>query len=295
MNKYDAANVFQVVVERGSLVAAAKYLNQSPSAISKQISFLEQQLGVQLLKRTTRKIQQTESGRLFYRNFRQIDSRWESLLEEVQAVSALPQGTLRIAAPQPLCSRLLAEIAGEFQVKYPEIDIELQVEHYDHLPRDEADVSICREIASFNSAHHVGKKVCDYSNRMYASPEYLAEKGSPRTLSELSQHRCLYFGLTTSTSMWKFANDKTVVVSGNLRTNNTEVMIAWSVAGYGIALLPPLLIQSELKRGELVPVLPRSKGQTVGCWAYYQKLDYPSRKVSIFIDYLKSHLYSSSL
>ena len=288
MNKYDASIVFKAIVESGSLVAAARHLNQSASAISKQIAYLEIQLGTQLLERTTRRIKITEAGKLFYQKFRQINAHWDNLLEETSEVAAAPQGTLHIAAPAPLCNRLLAPVTAEFQAIHPDIRIILQAEHYDKLPCDLADISIGRKITAFNSANYIGAKICDYHNHLYASPGYLASGKKLRTVKDLSDHPCLYYGLQADAGNWQFKGNKQKTVSGSLHTNNTDTMIGWAVAGLGISQLPPLLIQPELQRGELVRVLPQLEGITTSAWAYYQKLDFPAKKVRLFIDFLKS-------
>lgn len=290
MNQFDASFVYKTVVEQGSFIAAAEVLQISPSSVSKQIAYLEKHLNVQLLKRTTRRLQQTESGRLFYLKFRQINAQWESTKHEIQLSNQTPNGKLSIAAPQPVCNRLLAPILHRLQAKYPNLEIQLRAEHYEKLPLDEVDISICQEINGFNSATHTAKKLINYHNQLYASPAYLKRHGHPTNLQGLEQHQCLFYGLHGAPVAWHFSHRGDYLSASALITNTTETIIAWAIDAAGIAYLPPMIIKSELRRGLLHPVMEDYRSRKISTYAYYQKLDFPSINNSAAINFIMSEL-----
>ncbi|OXE29958.1 LysR family transcriptional regulator, partial [Vibrio parahaemolyticus] len=111
------------VIEEGSFNAAARKLNTTSSAISKRIQWLEDKIGVQLLKRTTRSISQTEAGALFYERAKvQLDS-WQSVLDETRSVNQSPAGLLKIGATLAVGSKFLVHYLDDFLEKYPDITL----------------------------------------------------------------------------------------------------------------------------------------------------------------------------
>lgn len=134
MKIFDSALIFKAIVEHGSMIKAAEALGQNPSVISKKLMYLERELGLQLLKRTTRHIELTETGEVFYERIRNISQSWDASIEEVTSLNTHPKGTLRISSPQPLSSRLIVPTLSDFQTRYPGIKLELINTNYEELP-----------------------------------------------------------------------------------------------------------------------------------------------------------------
>ena len=289
MDMFDRALLFKSVVEQGSLAAAARQLSVSPSVMSKRLAELERHLGVQLLRRTTRRISMTEAGESFYDQIRYLSRQWQTLIDETTCLGQEPKGQLVIAAPQPVLSRVLVPLVSDFQREYSSIELILRSVDYEQLPLFDGDLSVCRRLDNLNSAEMIGVPLCDYSNSLFASTQYLQQQGEPACLEELIEHRCLTFGIEGNDS-WHFTSGKKVLVSGGLRTNNTEVIIQAAVRHQGIAYIPEMIIRDELTRGQLVPVLPELHSDPFQAYCYYQKMDYVPLKVRLFIDFLKQNL-----
>ncbi len=287
MDIFDRALIFKLVVEQGTMAAAARVMNVSPSVISKRIAELESSIGVQLLRRTTRRISVTEAGDNFYHRMRFLQGQWQSLLDETESLGQTPRGRLTIAGPLPVLSRVLMPVLSGFTSRYPEIEIELQSTDFGNLPLDSADLSLSRRIPDFDSGAFVGLSLCRYHNQLFASPEYLKEQGVPESLSNLTKHKCLLYGGNKNQTLWLFNDQETVTVSSKMVSNNTEIIISGALKGLGIAYIPELIIADELDRGDLVPVLTDHTSDPFEMWAYYQQLDYVPLKLRVFLDYLK--------
>ncbi len=291
MNNFERASLFLMVVDQGSLAGAARQQGISPSVVSKRLAELEQDLGVQLLRRTTRRMSLTEAGEQFYQQMRHLDGQWKSLLDETASLGKEAKGVLHIAAPQPVLTRVLLSAVAAFQEAYPHIEMVLQSAEYKELPRPDADISLCRMLETLDTATTVGLPLCDYHNQLYAAPAYL-EQFTPIHMQDLSKHACLTYGLTTPNT-WTFidtcGNHKSICVSASLVTNNTEVIIQAAIAAKGIAYIPSMIIEQELTNRTLCPLLPELRSRHFQLWAYYHKLDYVPLKVRVFLDFMKDY------
>lgn len=287
MDSFERASLFLQVVDQGSLAGAARQKDISPSVVSKRLAELEQQLGVQLLRRTTRRMSLTEAGEQFYQQMRHLDGQWQSLLDETASLGKEAKGVLTLAAPQPVLSRVLLAAITEFQQRYPKIEMVLQTAEYNELPKPEADISFCRQLEDLDTATTIGLPLCDYSNSLFAAPAYL-QKSAPKEANNLAKHACLAYGLSNPNT-WSFSSGEHIEIVSPMLTNNTEVIIQSAIAAQGIAYIPAMIIQQEIAENKLQPVLPALKSRDFQLWAYYPKLDYVPLKVRVLIDFLKSY------
>ncbi|WP_085901662.1 LysR substrate-binding domain-containing protein [Kiloniella majae] len=291
MDSFQRALIFKTVVENHTMAAAARIMNVSPSVISKRITELEAAMGVQLLRRTTRRITLTEAGSNFYHRMVSLHGQWQTLLDETQDLGQNPRGRLTLAAPSPLLNRVLLPVLGSFLKRNPDIDIELKSAAYETLPMAGVDLSLARQIDDFDSMAYVGRRLCRYYNQLFASPGYLAESKPLSESNDLKSHACLLYGENIKATTWHFdcgnKADVAVDVFGRLSSNNTEALIAAACQGQGIAYIPALIIQDEIERGDLVPVLPDLKSKIFEMWFYYQKLDFVPLKLRVLLDFLK--------
>lgn len=287
MDWITCANSFITVVEHGSLAQAAIKLNTSSSALSKRLSWLEKQLGVQLLKRTTRHLTVTEAGQLFYQRSALLVNDWQQMLAETTAAYGDIGGILRIGAPLATGSRLLVNYLAEFSHSYPNIKIELHTVTPGQLPDLNLDVFISREITEFNSASYIATKLLSYNNGLYAAPAYI-ENNPPITHSEqLLHHNCLLFSDLGHKQEFIFEHNQRLQLQGNFITKNPEALVAAAVAGMGLILTSSQTIKRELDNGLLIPVLPSLKQPINVIYAYYPKLNYHHVKTKLFIDFIK--------
>ena len=288
MQVFDQALIFKRVVELGSMAAVARELSLSPSVVSKRIAQLEQQLAVQLLRRTTRRISLTEAGELFYKQLGQVSGQWQSLLDETASLGQQAKGRLLIAAPQPVLSRVLLPIVAQFQLAYPLVEVALQNVLYHQMPLAAADITIGRQLENLDSGAMVGTRLCSYQNSLFASDDYLSKNGQPQQIEDLKEHSCLPYGVNQQNLEWHFKQGS-VGISGPICSDNTEVIINAAVLGLGIAYVPEMIISQELIRGELKPVLSDVHSNDFEMWGYYQKMEYVPLKLRVFIDFIKKH------
>ncbi len=294
MDNFNRALIFRLVIEQGTMTAAARVLNVSPSVISKRVGELEASLGVQLLRRTTRRISLTEAGDHFYQRIRYVEGQWQSLLDETQSLGQIPKGRITIAAPPPVLNRVLVPVLDDFMSLYPDIEFELQSVGYDEIPVAGADLSLSRRLDNFDSGAFIGFSLCTYHNQLFAGSGYLKEHGIPKSLSDLTNHNCLLYGKFQRGTKWEFGSSveatiaQEVNVMSKFVSDNTEVIISAAFNNRGIAYIPALLIAEELKRGDLIPVLADYTSKPFEMWAYYQQLDFVPLKLRAFLDYLKT-------
>jgi DNA-binding transcriptional LysR family regulator len=288
MDSITDMGVFARVVARGSLSAAARELGLSPAVVSKRLARLEERLGVQLLARTTRHLALTDDGAAFHERCITILAEIEEAESLAKAGRVAPRGTLRVTAPISFGRRHLADHLSEFVRLYPEVRVLLNLtskaaDFFD----DDCDVAI--RIGELEQSSLIARKLAPNHRVLCAAPRYLAERGEPQSLEELRQHNCLVFGdLQQRTDMWHFigpAGPVNLRISGNLKSNDGEVVGAWACAGMGIAIKATWDIGPQLRSGELQTILPAYRIPGEGIFALYQKSRHLSPKARVFIDF----------
>ncbi|EGQ8095528.1 LysR family transcriptional regulator, partial [Vibrio cholerae] len=251
MDWLQSAKTYIKVVEEGSFNGAARKLNTTSSAVSKRIHWLEERIGVQLLKRTTRSVTQTEAGALFYQRAKAQLESWQSVIDETRSVNQTPAGLLRIGATLAVGSKFLMQYLDEFLQRYPDIRVQLITTTPGQLPELHLDLFISREIEQLNSLSFKATPLFEYQAAFYASPSYLAKHGVPQTLQELTEHNVLCWGEQTFREV-KTAQGKRLTLTGNFATTNPEALFYAGKAGMGIIVTGHIMIKEELKQGNLV-------------------------------------------
>ncbi|EGR1449759.1 LysR family transcriptional regulator [Vibrio cholerae] len=289
MDWLQSAKTYIKVVEEGSFNGAARKLNTTSSAVSKRIHWLEERIGVQLLKRTTRSVTQTEAGALFYQRAKAQLESWQSVVDETRSVNQTPAGLLRIGATLAVGSKFLMQYLDEFLQRYPDIRVQLITTTPGQLPELHLDLFISREIEQLNSLSFKATPLFEYQAAFYASPSYLAKYGVPQTLQELTEHNVLCWGEQTFREV-KTAQGKRLTLTGNFATTNPEALFYAGKAGMGIIVTGHIMIKEELKQGNLVRLLPDVTIDQATVYAYYPKLEYQHTRTQLFLDHLKQKL-----
>lgn len=289
MDWLQSAKTYIKVVEEGSFNGAARKLNTTSSAVSKRIHWLEERIGVQLLKRTTRSVTQTEAGALFYQRAKAQLESWQSVVDETRSVNQTPAGLLRIGATLAVGSKFLMQYLDEFLQRYPDIRVQLITTTPGQLPELHLDLFISREIEQLNSLSFKATPLFEYQAAFYASPSYLAKHGVPQTLQELTEHNVLCWGEQTFREV-KTAQGKRLTLTGNFATTNPEALFYAGKAGMGIIVTGYIMIKEELKQGNLVRLLPDVTIDQATVYAYYPKLEYQHTRTQLFLDHLKQKL-----
>jgi DNA-binding transcriptional LysR family regulator len=287
MNRWDLLHTFVHVVDSGSFSGAAKKLDVSKSLVSRKISQLERHLGTQLLFRTTRRIHPTDAG---HDLFSKCDRLFNSLEEAEQAVLNLedvPRGHLRIVCTDILGERYISLAATRFSTLYPQLKIDVHVtSRLVDLVAEGYDMAV--RYGKLTDSSLKARKVFELPHVVCASPQYFAEKGTPKRIEGLQQHNCLVATFDPCAT-WRFRVDGKIIdidLEGNWRSNNASALITAAVEGLGICRLPELYLRDYLKAGRLASIFDQYQYDVFPVWLVYPNTRYVSAKVRMFIDYL---------
>ncbi len=283
------------VVELGGLSAAGQHLRLSPAVISHRLQQLEEQLGVRLLNRTTRQVQVTQQGEVFYQGCLEVLAALERAETAVSEAGASPKGTLRVTAPLGLARRWLAPLISEFRAQYPHVEVRLRLsDHLLDLVKEGVDVAV--RVAVLRDSSFVMHKVADCRRVLCAAPAYLQRHGLPRLPDELFRHNCLLLRFPGSQQFaWTLQSQDGPVklaVSGRLDADDGDVLTGWALAGEGIVLKPVFEIAGELRSGALVPVLEDFPPEPATLAVLYPSRQLLPAKVRAFVDFTVPRLRS---
>ncbi|MEM6435249.1 MAG: LysR family transcriptional regulator [Cyanobacteria bacterium P01_D01_bin.115] len=297
MDKLVALQVFRRVIELESFSRAAEDLHLSNAAVSKNVRELEQGLKTQLIQRITRRLSLTETGQLYFQKICLILDELAAVEETVVDLAVKPHGLLRVTAPMSLGLTHVATAIYQFQLAYPEIQIDLTLsDRYVDLIEEGFDVGIRGSGANPDTslAMHC---ICEFPRVVCASPAYLQQYGEPRSPDELTQHQCVIYSLARSPYEWSFwRGHETVVVNvdGSLKVNNSLAASQAAVAGLGIIFLPIFVASEALRQGTLQIVLQEWSSEPLTLYAVYPKHRQRSGKLQAFISFISDTLASVS-
>lgn len=283
--------VFTAVVDTGSFTAAAEKLGQSKSAISKQVTRLEQRLGAQLLARTTRRLNLTEVGQAYYDRCRRIIAEAEEAELAVTSMQDVPRGTLRVSAPLSFGISNLAAALPEFMAAHNElrVDIDFSDRRVDII---EEGFDMAIRIGRLEDSSLIAKRIAATRRPTLASPEYWKKNGIPEHPRDLVHHNCLTYTYLDSPNHWHFRDPEnpreefSVRVGGSMNSNNGNTLAEAAIKGLGIVLSPTFIVADAIKTGTLVPQLEKFEIDPIGIHAIYPPNRHLSAKVRAFIDFL---------
>ena len=288
MDKLQSIRAFAKVVQHGSFAAAAREMRLSRSAVSKYVIDLEQDLGSQLLVRTTRSARPTENGQAYYERCTAILADLEEADLAVTRLQAEPRGILRVNAPMSFGTLHLGRAIADFMEKYPELQIQLVLSDQQIDPVQEGfDVTL--RIADLPSSSMIARKIAPAARIVCAASSYLERRGTPKHPSELREHDCLAYGHLATGNQWKLTGpdgDHWIHIPWTLCTNNAEVLRDVAVKGHGIALLPTFIAGADLQKGSLRTILAEYKAPDISVYAVYSQTRHLSVKVRVFVDFL---------
>jgi DNA-binding transcriptional LysR family regulator len=280
--------VFAQVVDAGGFSAAARVIGVSKSAVSKQVSALEDRLGARLLQRTTRQMSLTEVGSAFLERCRRVLAEAEEAEAAVTALQAAPRGVLRINGPMTFGTLHLAAAIPEFMARHPGLVVDLTLnDRFVDLVEEGYDMAL--RIGRLPDSSLVARRIAPARRVLVASPAYIASRGAPHSLADIAAHDCLCYAYLATGDEWRFdgpAGEESVKVSGRLRANNGEVLLEAARAGTGIAALPTFIVGPDLKAGRLVRVLPAHDNCSSSISAVWPQGKHLSLKVRAFVDFL---------
>jgi DNA-binding transcriptional LysR family regulator len=287
MDRLTAITSFVKVVENDGFSAAARRLNISPSLVTTHIKALEDELGVLLLNRTTRKVSLTEIGRGNYEHCVHILSELEEADEIAQASQAKPRGVLRLNVAQAIPPLIAAPMA-EFIAENPGVAVRLTVtSRMVDLIEEGYDLTL--RLIPVRDSSLIVRHLATYRMVVCGAPRYFARRGRPRSPADLAEHNCLLFYDSLWGKDWHFSGpegDHTVHVTGDLETNSVVSLRQGALLGQGLICVPIFMVASDLKSGALLPILTEFMPFEFSFDALYPNRRYVSAKVRSFIDLL---------
>lgn len=288
MDKFNNMRVFCRIVELGTFSAVAKEMKLSTMMISKYMAQLEASLGVILLNRTTRSLNLTSAGEVFYLRSKQLLEDLAELEISTTQLGERVQGQIKISAPIDFGGIYMVPVIDQFLRQYPEVKIVMSLDNKPPNLRDgHFDISLL--VTDKVDPGVVARKIAETELSTYASPAYLQANGQPNTVEDLLQHQCLHYVDTPHGEHWVFnVNGEAMRIKTNwvLASNNGRALCQAAALGMGIVQAPRLSVVPYLERGELVEILSAYRRPAVAIYAtYLQRRFYPA-KLSRFIDFL---------
>ncbi len=289
MSLLENIQAFVRTIELGSLSAAGRQLRQSPAVMSHRLQQLEAHLGTRLVNRTTRRLQLTEQGMVFFENARLVLETLERAEAVVSDAGATPRGNLKITSPLVFGRRFLAPLVPKFLDKYPHVSIRLRLsDHLLDLLSEGVDMAL--RLAIMPDSSLIARKIADCPRVLCASPAYLTAHGAPETPEDLFGHNCLLLRFPGSQQFrWTIQGADgplTLSVKGRADADDGEILTQWALAGQGIALKSAFEIADELRTGRLVPVLPQFPPVPATLSVVYPHKRLMPARVKLFADFL---------
>lgn len=287
MDRLRSMEVFVSAVERGSFSAAARELDLSPVMVGKYVRQLETHLGAQLLQRNTRAQSLTDAGRRFYDESRKVLEQLALAEASVESLRAEPRGRLRITAATTLGACVIAPLAAEYQNGHPQVRIDLDLSNSVVDLVDEGfDVAV--RIGDLDAdLNLVARPIGLYRMAICASPDYLARHGTPRTLDELAEHRCLGHSVWDRRNGWRLTGESRWPEDTTFLCNDGLALRQAALHGAGLLLQPSILVADDLAAGRLVSVLEDATPAGRPVHALYRQDRQPLPKIRSFVGFLE--------
>ena len=295
MSYVNNIRMFVRVYELGNMSAAARDQRTSPAVASARISELEKHLGVRLFNRTTRSLQATENGRIFYDGARKILDAIDEAEAAVMDVTQNPRGTIFVAAPLGIGRRLIAPHVPAFKDLYPQIDVRLRL----------SDRSIDVVSEGIDVAFHLGllddstlkvQLIADCPRLLCASPAYVARRGMPQDGAALvaERHDCLNLRFPGAKEFqWTLQTPdgpRRYEISGPFESDDGDVLTGWALDGRGIVLKPVFDVADHLRAGRLIPVATATPPQPTQLSSLSQRRRLKDPKVRLFTDFMAARV-----
>ncbi|CAB3794139.1 HTH-type transcriptional regulator DmlR [Paraburkholderia caffeinitolerans] len=293
MDRLQTMQIYVNIVERGSFTQAAEVLQLHRPAVTKAVQQLEQELGIRLLNRSTRRVSMTAEGEAFYQRCVQLLASVNDTFASFAQFSEQrpqPKGRLRLNFATAFAKSVIIPALPEFQQRYPQIELVVGASDQPVDLIGEGIDCVVR-IGELRDSSMVARKIGAVPMVTCASPSYLARHGVPRTLDDLRAHKAVNFftGRNRRVIDWTFrpaGETVTLKLESSVLTDNSEALLACALAGFGLvhALRPAL--QPHIDAGQLVEVLPGIASAPKPISVMYANRDHLPGKVRVFVDWI---------
>lgn len=301
MDKHTRYEIFITVVRQQSFNGAARNLGMTTSAVSKQVKILEEQLGVRLLNRTTRKLSLTDEGAIFCERASRIIEDIHDTEQRVQSLQRSPSGNLVISAPVSFGTHYLTEPLATFASLYPDLklDVRLDDRYVDML---EHGIDIAIRIAALTDSSFIARKLLPCPILLIASDEYLQKHGHPKNPEDLKQHKMIAYSTHGGVTNWHYKHiasgqeGSALIRNPIFIANNAEMMLEAVQAGIGISVLPQFMLTHEIAKAKVQHILTEyATHPEHDVYAVFPQNRHLSTKIRVFVDFLSEYFEGFSM
>jgi LysR family transcriptional regulator for bpeEF and oprC len=294
MQDLNAFVTFATIIETGSFSRAAEKLGISKALVSKQIAALENELGVKLLNRNTRRIGRTTAGQIFHEHCLQLIAHAESSRHELEQFSNVPGGLLKINAGIAFGRRHLVPAIAAFTRRYPKINVHLDLsDRLIDLIGGGVDVMV--RMADEPRLHSlVARKLAPLRWVVCATPAYLKQHRAPRVPEDLASHNCIVY-MSNPRGIWHFTGPDgncEAQVTGNFKVNNADGIVQAVLADLGIAVMPSFAAVEHLSNRRMVRLLPEYRLPERTLYAAHLPNPHMPQRTRLFVRFLGEYLGS---
>jgi DNA-binding transcriptional LysR family regulator len=280
---------FVLIARHGNLSAAARALDLTPPAATKRLAQMEDRLGVRLVNRTTRSVSLTNEGEAYLTHATRILAQVREMEDEVSSSGAAPRGLLRVNASLGFGRTTIAPLVSEFARRYPLVTVQLDVTD---RPIDlvESSFDLAIRFGSLPDNRLNARRIMSNRRFMCASPVYLDRYGTPTSLADLANHRCIIHRQNDDAyGIWRFTHHEhteVVKVDGVLSSNDGDIVLGWALDGHGILIRSEWDLAKYLESGRLRVVLPDFVLPSADLFVYYSNRRNQTARARAFIDFL---------
>lgn len=274
-----------LTADLGSLAAVARKLGISPAAISKQITKLEQELGIQLLLRSTRRIELTEIGVSYCLQCRRILEELAEAKALISQAKSAPSGALKVVSGRHFGTMYIVPHIHEFLTLYPAVELNLELaERIPDLKEESIDVLIGMSISASSDA--IQKRIATTSYAICASPDYIKAFGTPVKPSDLKKHRYITHSMRKPDDELIFRNHERIQLKPYIRVNDVQTMLDLALEGLGIIMLHQYVVSEYIEKGMLQELLVEDHKTEIPIYVAYPQRRFMAAKVRCFIDFI---------
>lgn len=297
MNRIEDYHAFVAIIEKRSLTAAAHHLRRSLQSVSRSLAALEHDIGVELIRRTTRRLSPTDAGLAFYRRLNAALAEIEAAKLETSNRRAQATGLLRIAGSTVFSPFYVVPALTEFLAAHPRVEVELELsDGYVDLIGEGYDLAI--RIGELPDSTLKSKLLATSRRVVFGAPSYFAKNGRPQSPEDLLRHECIVRTAARDANAWPFkVNGRLVTVkaAGRLRTSGALAANEAAVRGLGIANAPLWQIRSLVDRGDAELILTGFEPPPIAIHAVWPATRVLPARTQFFIEFLAKHLQKQQL
>ncbi|MDH6592915.1 DNA-binding transcriptional LysR family regulator [Variovorax sp. TBS-050B] len=292
MDQLQDIRAFVAIVDLGSQSAAARQLGRSVQSISRSLGVLERSLGVQLIRRTTRRSSTTEVGRSYYRRVQAALAELDAAGAEASSQLDAPRGLLRVAAPVQFAASYVVPLVAAFMQRYPGMEVDLTASDR-FVDLIEGDIDLAIRAGELPDSELAARRLGALRLVVFGAPAYFARHGRPERPEDLASHQCLVRTTHGNDAHWPFSVDgrlARVKVSGRFRADSTSALYAAVTAGMGLFRTPLWQIRPLLDSGQAELVLTGFEAPPLPLHAVWPAARGSFARAKLFADFAAEHL-----